>query len=292
MDFKQIEAFVNVVKYGSFSKAADASFFSQPTISTHIQNLEKELGVKLLDRKSRRVEPTSEGTAFYKYAVEMINARAQAVDAVKNASGSVRGVIEIQSSSIPSVTFLPEYMSVFKKQHEEVQYFVSISDTQTVIDNILDRRGEIGFIGDEVKSAAISSHLLSKDSSVLIAPPSSKIGKKISLAESLKYPFIWRESGSATRSNFENAALSSGLDISDINIVALVDDLDAIVRSVEEGLGVSIVSEKVASKLGDRVKVSQISDFSEERSFYMIHLKNSSLSPASAAFVEFIKKSN
>ena len=54
MDFKQIEAFVNVVRYKSFSKAADATFFTQPTISTHIRNLEKELGVKLLDRKIRR----------------------------------------------------------------------------------------------------------------------------------------------------------------------------------------------------------------------------------------------
>ena len=75
MDFKQIEAFVNVVRYKSFSKAADATFFTQPTISTHIRNLEKELGVKLLDRKSRIVEMTPQGSKFYKYAVEMINAR-------------------------------------------------------------------------------------------------------------------------------------------------------------------------------------------------------------------------
>ena len=67
MDFKQIEAFVNVVRYKSFSKAADATFFTQPTISTHIRNLEKELGVKLLDRKSRVVEMTPQGSKFYKY---------------------------------------------------------------------------------------------------------------------------------------------------------------------------------------------------------------------------------
>ena len=79
MDFKQIEAFVNVVRYKSFSKAADATFFTQPTISTHIRNLEKELGVKLLDRKSRIVEMTPHGAKFYKYAVEMINARDPAV---------------------------------------------------------------------------------------------------------------------------------------------------------------------------------------------------------------------
>ena len=55
MDFKQIEAFVNVVKYKGFSKAADATFLTQPTISAHISNLEKELGSSLINRMGREV---------------------------------------------------------------------------------------------------------------------------------------------------------------------------------------------------------------------------------------------
>ena len=97
MDFKQIEAFVNVVRYKSFSKAADASFFTQPTISTHIQNLEKELGVKLLSRKSRSVEMTPQGTVFFKYAVEMINSRSQAVEAISKSNDKIEGILEIQT---------------------------------------------------------------------------------------------------------------------------------------------------------------------------------------------------
>ena len=288
MDFKQIEAFVNVVRFKSFSKAADASFFSQPTISTHIQNLEKELGVKLLDRKSRTVEPTSQGNAFYKYAVEMLNARARAVDAISSATDSLSGVLEIQSSSVPSVSFLPELMAEFKESNEGIQYYLSVSDTQNVIDNILDRRGEIGFIGEEIKNPAIKSELVFKDKSVLIAPPTYKIGKNISLADSFRYPFIWRESGSATRANFEKAVAKAGLDTAELKLAALVDDIDAIVRNVEAGLGVSIISEKVAASLEGRVKVARIKDFDEKRSFYMIHLKNSSLSPAAVAFAEFV----
>ena len=72
MDFKQIEAFVNVVRFKSFSRAADATFFTQPTISTHISSLEKELNTKLLDRKGRTVEMTPQGQKFYQYAVEMV----------------------------------------------------------------------------------------------------------------------------------------------------------------------------------------------------------------------------
>jgi DNA-binding transcriptional LysR family regulator len=172
MDFKQIEAFVNVVRYKSFSKAADATFFTQPTISTHIRNLEKELGVKLLDRKSRIVEMTPQGTKFYKYAVEMINARAQAFDALDSNKDSIEGILEIQTSSIPGVTFLPELLAGFRREHNGIQYYVSLSDTQSVIDNILERRGEIGFIGEEFISNAIETTKVATDKSVLIAPKS------------------------------------------------------------------------------------------------------------------------
>lgn len=75
MDFKQIEAFVNVIKYKSFSKAAEATFLTQPTISTHISSLEKELGVTLIDRMGKESRPTKQGRAFYNYAINLLHTR-------------------------------------------------------------------------------------------------------------------------------------------------------------------------------------------------------------------------
>ena len=72
MDFKQIEAFVNVVKYKGFSKAADATFITQPTISAHIRALEKELNLQLIDRTRREVVPTPEGKLFLTYAIALL----------------------------------------------------------------------------------------------------------------------------------------------------------------------------------------------------------------------------
>lgn len=289
MDFKQIEAFVNVVRYKSFSKAADATFFTQPTISTHIRNLEKELGVKLLDRKSRAVEMTSEGSKFYKYAVEMINARAQAFEALNDNSESIDGVLEIQTSSIPGVTFLPSLLSGFRKEHPGIQYYVSVSDTQTVIDNIAERRGEIGFIGESAAVSSMECTKVASDKSVLISPVSFDLHSKVSLRDIIAYPFIWRETGSATRKSFEQAALKAGFEKEEFDVAALVDDMDAIIRNVEAGLGVAIISEKVASALGSRVRVSEIEDYNEDRLFYMINLKSASFSPAAIAFSEYVK---
>ncbi|MBQ9075316.1 MAG: LysR family transcriptional regulator [Mogibacterium sp.] len=289
MDFKQIEAFVNVVRYKSFSKAADATFFTQPTISTHIRNLEKELGVKLLDRKSRAVEMTPQGAKFYKYAVEMINARAQAFDALDNSSDRVEGILEIQSSSIPAVTFLPDLLAGFRMEHSGIQYYVSSSDTQTVIDNITERRGEIGFIGDEPGGGGIESVKVFTDKVVMIAPASSDIPDRITMSEAVTYPFIWRETGSATRKSFEDAAVAMGYDKEVFDVAALFDDMDSVIRAVEAGLGVAIISEKVASTIGSRTRIIQIEDFDEERSFYMITLRSSSLSPAAEAFMEYVR---
>ncbi|MBQ6389013.1 MAG: LysR family transcriptional regulator [Mogibacterium sp.] len=289
MDFKQIEAFVNVVRYKSFSKAADATFFTQPTISTHIRNLEKELGVKLLDRKSRIVEMTPQGAKFYKYAVEMINARAQAFDALSDNRDSVEGILEIQTSSIPGVTFLPDMLSGFRQMHRGIQYYVSLSDTQTVVENILERRGEIGFVGDDIDSNTIECIQVASDKVVMIAPNSFNVSNKITLSEAVRYPFIWRETGSATRKSFESAAVSRGFSKEEFEVAALMDDLDSIIRSVEAGLGVAIISEKVAAALGNRVKIIDIDDFNEERNFYMIYLRSISLSPAAEAFSEYVK---
>ena len=289
MDFKQIEAFVNVVRYKSFSKAADATFFTQPTISTHIRNLEKELGVKLLDRKSRIVEMTPQGSKFYKYAVEMINARAQAFDALNDTSENIGGILEIQTSSIPSVTFLPDLLSGFRITHPGIQYYVSVSDTQTVIDNITERIGEIGFIGDKISSPSIECTKVAVDKSVLIAPVNYDIPSTIKLSDAIQYPFIWRETGSATRRAFEQAALRAGFEKEEFEVAALVDDMDTIIRSVEAGLGVAIISEKIASSLGSRVKAADIEGFNEDRVFYMISLKSASFSPAAEAFNEYVK---
>ncbi|MBR2540794.1 MAG: LysR family transcriptional regulator [Mogibacterium sp.] len=290
MDFKQIEAFVNVVRYKSFSKAADATFFTQPTISTHIRNLEKELGVKLLDRKSRTVEMTPQGAKFYKYAVEMINARSQAIDALNDDKDNIEGILEIQTSSIPGVTFVPELLAGFRSRHKGIQYYVSLSDTQTVIDNIIDRRGEIGFIGEEIQNSNIEVTKVSSDKVVLIAPESFDIPSKVTMSQVINYPIIWRETGSATRKSFEAAAYALGFDKEAFDVAALFDDMDSIIRSVEAGLGVAIVSEKVASALVSKVKIIEIEDFNEERSFYMINLRSLSLSPAAEAFSAYVKE--
>lgn len=290
MDFKQIEAFVNVVRYKSFSKAADAMFFTQPTISTHVSNLENELGIKLLDRKGRKIEMTQQGSVFYKFAVDMVNAREKAVLAMDRVGEEVQGILEIQTSSIPGVAFLPDVLAEFRKLYQGTRFYVSLSDTQNVMDNLSERVGEVGFVGNMTNSNVYDYTKVFSDKVVLIAPKSYGLGKVVSLDDIIRLPFIWRESGSATRKNFEDAALTLGHDKNDFDIAGLFNDLDSIVRCVETGLGVSIVSKMTAEAItNDNIEICEIEDFKDSRDFYMVVLRNASLSPVAECFVKFVK---
>lgn len=94
MDFKQIEAFVTVVDQKSFSKAADICLLTQPTISARISTLEKELGVRLIDRNGKETYLTDYGKVFYKYAAEMLDTRDKATDSINNLSNEIKGMVD------------------------------------------------------------------------------------------------------------------------------------------------------------------------------------------------------
>lgn len=290
MDFKQIEAFVNVVRYKSFSKAADATFFTQPTISTHISTLEKELGTKLLDRKGRTVEMTPKGRDFYKYAIEMVNTRARAIEAIDKNSDQIEGVLEIQTSTIPGITFLPEMISRFRKEHERTQFYVEVSDSEAVVANLFERQGEIGFVGQLGNEPNLEYTKIFSDPVVLVTPASMDLGSSTAKLEDIaSLPLIWRESGSATRKSFEEMAASSGFDKNTFDVVAKFNDLDMILRAVEEGLGVSILSESTVAKCGSgRIRSYRIEGMNDKRDFYMIAQKGVFLSPVADAFRKFV----
>lgn len=293
MEFKQIEAFVNVIKYKSFSKAADASFLTQPTISTHISSLEKELGVTLIDRQGKESRPTKEGRAFYKYAINIINTREKAIMAVGTVENDYSGIVDLRASSIPGQYVVPSLMATFKKLYPNVRFYLEQSDSETVWNSILENNGEIGFTGD-YRNNGLKYDLLFKDEMVLITPKNEKFlalkeqSDYISKEYYLDEAFVWREEGSATRSTFEDK-IYMGSKSSRLNVVATVNSLEAIKRCVVNGLGVSVVSETVIEKDKDAGYLAfKLSDINLDREFYMVTNKNTTLSPTAVKFKEFV----
>ncbi len=311
MDFKQIEAFVNVVKYKSFSKAADALFLTQPTISAHIITLEKELGIQLIDRKSREALVTRQGKIFYNYALDMMNMREKAIFSLQKNDNNVEGILEIQTSSIPGEYLVPELLAIFRKKYQKVKFYLEQSDSHQVIENLLSNKGEIGFVGS-IKSGKDNNFEFLKlisDQMVLIAPRSKKnITKiensnkqagnqdgcsqieKVNISVFLDMDFILREQGSATRKDFEDKLSNIGILPSRLKVIARMNSLEAIKRSVAAGMGVSIISKKAAIGSNLNYDIFELEDIDLTREFYMAYNSRVELSPVAEVFKEFVMK--
>ncbi|MEG0987215.1 MAG: selenium metabolism-associated LysR family transcriptional regulator [Clostridium sp.] len=294
MEFRQIEAFVNAVKYKSFSKAADATFLTQPTISAHISNLENELEITLLNRVGREVTLTPQGQQFYPYALDILHTRSKALASVENGKDLGDGVIDIQASTIPGQYFLPGMLSKFRSLHSGARFYVEQSDSRNVNENILNQKGELGFTGFRGNDS-LEYEPIFKDNLVFIVPNSEKYreyesGSMVSAELFKDEAFILREDGSGTKQEMEMADFRGEIIFKHMNVAARINNMETIRQTVAEGLGISVVSEMAALEENgrNRMKYFRIEELEKQRIFYMVHNKNICLSPLAESFRQLI----
>jgi DNA-binding transcriptional LysR family regulator len=291
MDFKQIEAFITVAKYKNFSKAADAIFLSQPTISAQVSALERELEAQLFDRTSKEVALTSYGEAFLEYALDLINTRNAAISHLSTFSNSISGRFTLAASSTPCNSIVPVLVEDFSSNYPQVTFNIMEMPSGDIIENILKFDCEIGLVGSNVKDDRVNSYKLTEDELVLISSPSTDIPETISVEALLGYKFIFRERHSATRKSFETALLNAELDVEKLDILCEVNSLDTLLQLVKRGLGVSIVSKKVCEDFISfgSIKASTIIDLNLKRSIYLITSSRRTLTPTARAFFDICK---
>lgn len=291
MDFKQIEAFINVAKHKSFSKAANSVFLSQPAVSSHISTLEKELNVQLFDRTSKEVLLTPAGESFLNFAIDILNTRDKAISNISNFDTNINGKLRLAASTTPCNTILPLLIKGFQKLYSDVSYIVIEQGSSEIVEEIIKFDCEIGIIGNEVKDDKIKCYKLLEDNLVLISSPEFNIPKEISLKSLLNYKFILRENGSATRKTFEDALSTKNVDISELDVCCEVNNQDTLFQFVRNGIGVSIVSDAICNDClnSGSVRKSLINDITLKRSIYLIISSRRTLTPTAKAFFNLCK---
>lgn len=294
MDFKQLEAFAYVVKHKSFSKAAEKLYLTQPTVSAHVSSLERELEVQLIVRTPKEVYPTETGKVLYDYALSMLSLRENAIARCRRMKEEIKGTIFIAASTITYQYVLPKAMSLFLKEHPQVNFEIKSCDSQAVASSIVLGEAEIGLAGAKMDETNCTYIDFMDDRLVVITPveaPYASIDPKQFSAAALKqYPFIAREPGSGTRRETEAFLRAKGIDPTSLSVVAQMQEPDAIKNAVSQGLGVSVISQLAVA---DFVKLNLVRAFPLEgkpiiRRLYIAHHKNRPLSPAASAFMHFV----
>lgn len=294
MDIKQLEVFVAVAKHKSFSKAARELFLTQPTVSSHIQNLENEMQTVLLNRNNKTITLTDSGHILYNHAIVILNDCKKAVYDIKEYSGKIEGSISIVCSSVPEAHLFPSFLNKFCEKYPNITFTINHCNSNLVIPEILSERATFGIVGSKQKHPHIDYYDLINDELVLICPPDCEIENDngyIDIEKLRDLTFIMRKEGSGTRNVIIKKLNASPVPPSALKIRAYVESNNAIIEMVRNGLGCSFVSEISARYLIDKgeLKEYRIKNHPFERNFYFIFSKKKVFTPTEKKFIEYLK---
>ena len=295
MDIKQLEAFVCVVETCSFSKAGQLLHLTQPTISSHIASLEKELNIKLIIRTTKETYPSEAGKLLFQYAKDILTLRQNAADAIERFSKEMRGNITVAASTIPGQYFLPGLIQSFHQKHPDIKFNIHMVDSAEVSDQIASRTAEIGFTGTVGTSPKCVYREFADDKLVIITPNEPRFQQyQVSgfpVRQLMKETFINREPGSGTRKETELFLKEMGIDPTALQIAVEVRSTESVKKMVSEGLGIAIVSQSACEDYCQFKKIMAF-DFTNvplRRKLYLVKHKSSFLSPIAKVFYDYAK---
>ncbi len=296
MNLKQLEAFVYVAEGESFSKAAKELFLTQPTVSAHIASLEKELNARLFVRNTKEVKLSEEGKLLYDSAKQMVTLQKKIEKTFLENEKKEEHCITIAASTIPAQYLLPEILVKFNEKYPNEQFKIIETDSAKVVEEVLNHTVDIGFTGTVIDSKRCKYIPFYQDELVIITPNNEKF-RTLQEKESdkrwiMQEPLIMREEGSGTRKEAEKQLKKNGIEVSRLNVVASMENQEAIKRSVNNGMGVSIISKLAAE---EEIVHGEILGFplvkeDGKRDINVVYNRSFQLSRLSERFVKTVKE--
>lgn len=292
MDFRQLEVFVATVDHRSFSAAAEALYLSQPTVSSYIHALEKELNTQLIRRTTKRFEVTASGHQLYEYAIAMLRLQQKAVNELSKA-----GVKELHigTSSVPGRCILPRVLAGYCDAVPEVNFHVEHSSSLDIIHRVMAGTLDVGLVGMKMEGDCVFEPIAT-DELVIITPNNAYFRERYlpgcSLQELLKEPFIMRAEESGTKWEAMQLLNSMGLSEEELQIAVHVNDAEALQNYVVQGMGISIVSRRMveADEQQGKLLVFSFGGYANPRNFYLVFREGPYLSKAASSFIRYLRE--
>ncbi|WP_312108130.1 LysR family transcriptional regulator [Brevibacillus reuszeri] len=145
MNIENLEAFVYVVHFNSFNKAADALFLSQPSISARIQTLERELDVKLFLREGKSFSLTEKGKQFLPYAQQILQSFRKGKQQLRRELTTLHE-LRIGCTASVSAYIMPELLPLLKQMNPELQIKLLTAPSETIVEKVLQKEIDLGLV--------------------------------------------------------------------------------------------------------------------------------------------------
>jgi DNA-binding transcriptional LysR family regulator len=289
MNFEQIEAFIYVSLTGSFSKAGDILFLSQPSVSARVKALENEIGSTLFKRSGKNVTLSAAGETFLPYAKNILQNVQEGKLSVQRENNKAEGELVISSVIIAANYILPTLIEQFHKDYPKIKLALHTGHSHHVLDMVLNHQVPLG-ISRAVNHPQIETTHLMDDEMVLAIYPEHPFSSQhtVSIEEVAKEPLILFNRGSLDWTLIHGTFNSLNVEP---NVIMEVDSIEVAKQMVRKQLGISIlprfaIEEELKTNSLQVVNILNIPQI--HRNFEFMYLKGTKLDGISKLFIDFV----
>jgi len=287
---RQLEVFEAIARLGSFTRAAEEMFLTQPTVSMQIKKLSDAIGLPLFEQVGKKVFLTDAGRELHKTCREIFKHFSHFEMAVADLKGMKQGSLRLAVVTTAKY-FAPRLLGPFCQEYPGIQVSLKVSNRERVLERLADNLDDLYILGQPPEEVdAVAESFLDNPLVVLARAdhPLARL-KNIPLARLAEEPFLLREPGSGTRKAVEQLFEEQGLSI---QIRMELGSNEAIKQAIIGGLGVSVLSRHTLtldaplSELG----VLDVAGFPIQRQWYVAYPAGKQLSIVARTFLDYLKQ--
>ncbi|MBZ5554474.1 MAG: LysR family transcriptional regulator [Acidobacteriia bacterium] len=289
MDTTQLKLFLDLARIKNFTRAARNNFLTQPAVSRRIQQLESELGVRLFERSRRRVLLSENGKLFLPYARDILSRLDEARQEMLDSESKPMGRLKVAASPSIGLYVLPSYLKKFIRRYPKIDLHVEYDLPDRIYASIAAGDLDLGVVAYPVARPEVASIPFVTDSIVLICAPHHPLARRsnVHLRDLLNQKFVLLPERLPTGKAIRQALRRLGVQL---DIQMEYDNFELIKRTVEMGLGLSMVPRQVAELevKNRKLRSLRVMDFPFERPLAIIFRKGRIISSSMHALLSIL----
>lgn len=241
---RRLQVFHAVARHGSFTRAAEALFMTQPAVTFQIKQLEEQFNTRLFDRGHGRVTLTAAGDMVMAYAERILGLSEELESRVSELTGELSGILHLGSSTTIAGYWLPCLLEGFKRRYPLVVPRVSVGNSHLIESRVMDRNLDVGLIEIVTEEPTLDRVAAGQDELQLIVAPGHPLAaeKSVRADQMVGYPLLHREPGNGIRDLVDQFFIAAGIPLEDLNVTAELGSLSSVKHMAAQGFGIAVAS--------------------------------------------------
>lgn len=287
--FHQLKVFETAARHGSFTRAAEELFLTQPTVSMQIKQLTKTVGLPLFEQVGKRLYLTDAGRELYATCLEIFNKLSEFEMKVAELKGMKQGRLRLATISTTKY-FVPRLLGPFCQLYPGIDISLEVTNHERILERLSDNLDDLYILSQPPEDFDINCYPFVENPLVVLAPRHHPLvqQKNIPLSRLDGEPFIMREPGSGTRQ-----AVQKLFDEHKISVKVRLElgSNEAIKQAIVGGLGISVLSVHTLALEGKNgpLAILDVEGFPIERYWYIVYPASKQLSVIARTFLEYLQ---